>query len=156
MLNDDKIIDRLFKEYSGSVFNYSLSLLKNYDDADDAVQDIFVRLIKSKESFKGNCSYKTWIMIITRNYCLTKLNGKANAPQRIDEKFIKAYNPSIETSMAIDEALGRLSREDFELIYLREYEKHSYREIAEILGITVDNLKVKLFRVRKQLKEYLK
>ena len=156
MLLDDKLVNNLFKEYSENVFNYSFSLLKNYDEADDAVQEVFIRLLKSKESFKENCSYKTWIMVITRNYCFTRLGNRSKSPARIDDKFFKVYNPGIENRITIDEALGKLSSEDFELVYLREYEKYSYREIAEIAGISIDNVKVKLFRIRKQLKEFLK
>ena len=90
---DDKLVNNLFKEYSENVFNYSFSLLKNYDEADDAVQEVFIRLLKSKESFKENCSYKTWIMVITRNYCFTRLGNRSKSPARIDDKFPKVYNP---------------------------------------------------------------
>lgn len=152
---DDKLVNNLFREYSENVFNYSFSLLKNHDDADDAVQEVFMRLLKSKDSFKGNCSHKTWIMIITRNYCFTKLNGKGRLPERIDDNLQKTDNLSIETRISLDEALGKLTAEEFELIFLREYEKYAYQEIAEIIGTSVDNIKVKLFRVRQQLKKYL-
>lgn len=152
---DDALINSLFREYSENVFNYSFSLLKNHDEADDAVQEVFIRLIKSKEIFKDNCSHKTWLMIITRNYCFTKLSGRARHPERIDENLLKTDNFSIEARISLDEALGKLTNEEFELVFLREYEKYSYQEIAEIVGISIDNLKVKLFRVRQQLKKYL-
>ena len=54
------------------------------------------------------------------------------------------------------DAVKKLNKEEYELIYLREFACHSYLEISEILGISVDNVKVKLFRVRDQLRKYMK
>jgi RNA polymerase sigma-70 factor (ECF subfamily) len=149
-------VKELFEDYSDDILNYSLSLLKNYDDAKDAVQEVFIRFIKSQDSFRGECSYKTWLLTITRNYCFGKMNGKGRQPERIDDNFIKIYEPDIDGIISLKDALDKLNEEDTELIYLREYAGHSYREIAEILDISVDNVKVKLFRVREHLRKYLK
>jgi RNA polymerase sigma factor (sigma-70 family) len=149
-------VTELFKSYSGDIFNYSLSLLKNYDDAKDALQEVFVRFINSQKIFRGECSHKTWLLTITRNYCFDKLDGKAKLPLRIDENFLKIYNPSLDDKISLNDAISKLSAEEFELIYLREYACHSYKEMADILGITIDNVKIKLFRVREQLRKFMK
>jgi RNA polymerase sigma-70 factor (ECF subfamily) len=132
-----------------------MSILKNYDEAKDAVQEVFVRYIKNEDSFRGECTYKTWLLTITRNYCLKKLNGRASRTETIDENIIVSSEPSIETKISLNDALAKLSKEEYELIYLRDFECHTYQEMALILGITIDNVKVKLFRVRKHLKKYL-
>lgn len=155
MINKDKTVTELFNSYSNDVLNYSMSILKDYDEAKDAVQEVFVRYIKNEESFRGDCSYKTWLLTLTRNYCLKKLNGRASQSELIDETILVSCELSIETRITLNDALAKLSTEEYELIYLRDYECHTYQEIAQILGITVDNVKVKLFRVRKQLRKYL-
>jgi len=155
MINKDKTVSELFNSYSNDVLNYSMSILKDYDEAKDAVQEVFVRYIKNEETFRGDCSYKTWLLTITRNYCLKRLNGRANHAESIDESYSETDEPGIETRISLNDALAGLSAEQYELIYLRDYECHTYQEMAEILGITVDSVKVKLFRVRKHLKKYL-
>lgn len=156
MQKEVKTVTELFNSYSNDILNYSLSLLKNYDDAKDALQDVFVKFINNQNSFRGECSYKTWLLTITRNYCYDRLDGKAKQPERIDENFLKVYEPRLDDIISLNDALSKLSQEEFELIYLREYACHSYQEMAEILGISIDNVKVKLFRVRQLLRKYLK
>lgn len=155
MINKDKSVTELFNSYSNDILYYSMSILKDYDEAKDAVQEVFIRYIKNEENFRGDCSYKTWLLTITHNYCLKKLNGRTNNTETIDDDFIEPYGPSIETKISLNDALAKLSTEEYELIYLRDYECHTYQEMAVILGITIDNVKVKLFRVRKHLKKYL-
>lgn len=156
MLKKDKTVAELFNSYSNDILNYSMSLLKDYDDAKDALQEVFVRYINSQNSFKGECSYKTWLLVITRNYCFKKLNGKASRPLPIGENLLITFEAELDDKISLNDALEKLSKEEFEIIYLREYACYSYKEMAEILGITIDNVKVKLFRVREQLRKYLK
>jgi RNA polymerase sigma factor (sigma-70 family) len=155
MLNKENNVKELFEKYSNDILHYSMSLLKDTDDAKDALQEVFVKFINSYDSFRGECSYKTWLLIITRNYCFQKLNGKAGKPVSIEENLSESYEPNLEEKITLDNAIKKLSSEEYELIYLREYACHSYKEMAEILGITIDNVKVKLFRVREHLRKYL-
>lgn len=151
-----KTVGQLYKDYSNDVLNYSMSILKNYDDAKDTLHEVFEKYIKTENSFKGNCSYKTWLLVITRNHCFQKLKGKGVFTVSIDESNLKLFDPKIDDKITLNDAIKSLSKEEFELIYLREYACHSYSEMAEILGISIDNVKVKLFRVREQLRKYLK
>jgi RNA polymerase sigma-70 factor (ECF subfamily) len=149
-------VKELFELYSRDILHYSMSLLKDSDDAKDAVQEVFVRFINSQSTFRGECSYKTWLLVITRNYCYKKLNGKSSKVMPISESMNETLVHNFDEKITLEEAMRKLSDEDYELIYLREYACHSYKEIAEILGISIDNVKVKLFRVREQLRKYLK
>ena len=78
---------------------------------------------------------------------MQSFDPNSKQPSRIDENTIKIYDPSFEDNISLNEAISKLDPEEFEIIYLREYACHSYKEMAEILGISVDNVKVKLFRV---------
>lgn len=156
MNEKDARVKELFDRYSNDILHYSMSLLKDSSDAEDAVQEVFVKFINSYNSFRGECSYKTWLLIITRNYCFKKLNGKANRTISVDENLPETYELNLEEKITLDEAIKQLGKEEYELLYLREYAGHSYKEISEILNISVDNVKVKLFRVREQLRKYLK
>lgn len=156
MNTQDGIVKDLFNRYSKDVLHYSMSLLKDHDDAKDALQEVFIRFIDSYKSFRGECSHKTYLLVITRNYCYNKLGGKAGKDLPLDEAMAAGSGYSIEDKITLNDAMKKLGKEEFELIYLREYACHSYQEISEILGISVDNVKIRLFRVRDKLRKYLK
>lgn len=148
--------NELYKKYSDDVFNYSISLLKDYDLAKDAVQDVFIKFIDSENQFRGDCSYKSWLLVITRNYCYGKLRIKRKEPARLDDVNEIIEQNNFDENISLADAIAKLNHEDSEIIYLREYAGHSYKEMAEILETSIDNVKVKLFRVRKKLRKYLK
>ena len=150
-------LPELYERYSKDIFKYSFSILKDEDDAKDAVQEVFVKFAENENSFKRNCSYKTWLLVLTRNYCFNKTKSKGFNNASLEEQtFIRNYEASYDTQITVRDALMQLSPEDNELIYLREYENYSYKEIAEITEQSLENVKIKIFRVRKKLREILK
>ena len=147
----------LYEKYSEDIFKYSLSILKDYEEAKDAVQEVFVKYAESINSFKGDCSIKSWLLIITRNYCFNKLRSKSFNNERIEEDIFYGVSiPNFDEQISLEEALKKLSPEHNELIYLKEYEGYSYKEIAEITELTFENVKIKLFRARQELRKILK
>jgi len=155
MQNIEYSTSDIFKKYSADILRYSFSLLKNSDDAKDAVQEVFIRYINSRENFRGECSEKTWLLTITRNYCFKLLARNKPAKADNNDEFPQLYDPKLDIAITLKDAINSLSPEDYELVYLREYAGHTYQEISEILEISTDNVKIKLFRVRQKLKQYL-
>ncbi len=150
-------LPELYEKYSQDIFKYSFSILKDEDDAKDAVQEVFVKYAENESTFKRNCSYKTWLLVLTRNYCYNKIKSKGFNNVSIEEQtFNKTYETDYDIQISIREALMQLNPEDNELIYLREYEGYSYKEIAEITELSLENVKIKIFRARKKLREILK
>lgn len=149
--------EQLYEEYSEDILRYSYSILRNYEEARDIVQDVFIRHFENKESFKGQCSYKTWLLVITRNLCFSRLRSKGFNNERIeDHSFEKNYTDATDIKISINNALKKVSKEYNELLYLKEYEGYSYAEISEITKLSVENIAIKLFRAKKQLRKYLK
>lgn len=146
----------LYEKYSNDIFKYSFSLLKSSDEAKDAVQETFIKFEQSSESFKQGCSFKTWLLIIARNYCFNRLKSKNFNSEHIDEEqYYGSYNSSYELKLTIEEALNKLTPEYNELFYLKEYEGYSYKEIADLTGLSLENVKIKLFRARQILRKLL-
>ena len=139
------------------IFKYSYSILKNREEAEDAVQEVFVKYAANEDSFKGDCSYKTWLLIIARNYCFNRIKNKNfNNAEIDDEEFTETTNPDYDMNISLKDALMKLPEEYNELIYLREYEGYSYNEIAGITKLSLENVKIKLFRARQELRKILK
>ncbi len=150
-------LPELYERYCKDIFKYSFSILKCREEAEDAVQEVFVKYAESESSFKGNCSYKTWLLIITRNYCFGRIRNKNFRNEDInDERFDSGIDPDYDSQISLQDALMKLSSEYNELIYLKEYEGFSYKEISEITKLTIENVKIKLFRARQELRKILK
>ena len=131
--------------------------MKNEDEAKDAVQEVFVKYLEAENKFQRKASYKTWLLVLTRNYCYNRVKSKDFNNYNLEEKvFSKIYEVDYETKITIKEALLQLNSDENELIYLREYEGYSYKEIAELTEQSLENIKIKIFRVRKKLREILK
>lgn len=148
-------IKELFRLYSKDVQNYAQGILKNREDSKDALQEVFLRYMNTYQHFRGECSIKTWLLVLTRNYCFKRLNGKTALLDTIEESNEPVNEEKISIKITVDEALERLRPDEYEIVYLKDYAGYSYNEISGIMGISIDNVKVKLFRVRQKLKKYL-
>ncbi|PWG74610.1 hypothetical protein DF186_17010, partial [Enterococcus hirae] len=84
------------------------------------------------------------------------LSSKKLQPLRFDEVQERSVNDNIEEKIFIEDAIKKLSIDEYEVLYLREFAGHSYKEMAEIMETSIDNVKVKLFRVRQKLRKYLR
>ena len=147
----------LFEKYSRDVFRYSLSILRDEDEAKDAAQESFARYFENESSFRGDCSQKTWLFVIVRNYCYSKITRADRLNESIDEEtFEMVYEPNLEESISLKEALLCLSPLQNELLFLKEFEGYTYKEIAELTGQSLENVKVILFRARQKLRKILK
>ncbi|MGA7720366.1 MAG: RNA polymerase sigma factor [Ignavibacteriaceae bacterium] len=149
--------NELYEEYSDDILRYSFSILRHYEEARDIVQEVFIRHYENESSFKGQCSYKTWLLVLTRNLCYSRLRNKNFYNERIEEhSFVKNYTDIFDINISLSDALKKVPKESSELLYLKEYEGYSYLEISEITNLSVENIAVKLYRAKKLLRKYLK
>jgi RNA polymerase sigma-70 factor (ECF subfamily) len=150
-------ITELYERYSTEIYRYSFSILKDYDEAKDAVQETFVKFSENEKSFNGQCSYKTWLMIIARNYCYNRRrSGDFKSLKTDEENFSGSYDLQLDWKISVETALMKLTEEQNELIYLVDYAGYSYKEIAELTKQSLENIKIKIFRARQELRKYLK
>jgi RNA polymerase sigma-70 factor (ECF subfamily) len=139
------------------IYRYSLSILKDEDDAKDAVQETFVRYIDNHSSFRGDASQKTWLLVVARNYSFSKLKKADNNNDSIDDDtFDSMYEAQLDDNITLNDAMKRLTPQENELLYLKEYGNYSYLEIAQITNCTLENVKIKLYRTRHKLRRILK
>lgn len=129
------------------------------DLAKDLSQDIFINTWNSLDKFKGESGYKTWIYRITVNTCLKYIRDKKDK-YRVDIENIgsklkddsPAYNESAYESLY--KAIGQLEEVD-RLIIMMVLDELKYDEISNIIGISEVNLRVKIHRIKKNLKKIL-
>ncbi len=146
----------LFEQYSNDILRYAFSILRNTEDAKDVLQDVFFKYQKSEENFRGECSYKSWLFTIARNTCYDKLKSRRNIVELEELVYEPSPEVNIDNLITLNAALSKLSPEENEIIYLKDFERYTCREIAELLGISITNAKTRLFRVKMKLRKMVR
>lgn len=152
----------LVDRYKDMVFTLSLKMVKNREEAEEIAQDSFIKAFRSLNKFKGDSKFSTWLFKVTYNSCLDRLKKlkRVNPLVAIDEYTEKEVVElsdifdSIEDSerkQMIQVCLDRLPHEDRFLLTLYYFEEQSLKEMAKIMGINDNHVKIKLHRSRKKL-----
>ena len=159
----------LVETYQTKVIHISYSMLSDYEDACDAAQEVFVKVFRSAESFRGDSSLSTWIYRITKNVCTDFLRKRKETTVSIDEEKDDAPKYDIpdtskspeqisernETQKLVREALSELDTDSRLIITMFDIEGLSYDEIAGVLKIPIGTVKSRLNRAREKLKKIL-
>jgi len=156
-------------EYLDGLYSYALALTRNHAEAEDLVQETYVRAMPAIGRLQVGSNIKGWIFTILRNVWLNQLRKRRNGPQMIEiEVEDVAANSIVEPSKdsyelyvskmeaeQVRAAIQALSVDFREIILLREYEDLSYLEIASILNCPVGTVMSRLGRARAKLRALL-
>lgn len=164
---DKNAFAALVDRYKDMVFTLSLKLLKDRQEAEEASQDTFLKVYKSLDKFKWESKFSTWIYKVAFNTCLDRLkkNKRFQAIAGTDEINEQETEPIInvldsieekERKQMIQDCLQELPGEDSFLLTLYYFEEQSLEEVSKIIGITQNNVKIRLYRSRKKLASLLK
>ena len=170
LINQDKIkrFNQIALPHLNAVFNLAKWLTRNTQDAEDVVQESFVKAFYYFDSFKGEDG-RAWLLAIVRNTSYTHLKMKCDFQMEpFDEKIHLQFANSSQLSpnpeelvfreidcRLIDAAIETLPIEFREVLILRELEDLSYKEIAEIVGVPTGTVMSRLSRARGLLRNYL-
>lgn len=152
----------LYNRYKQPVYVYCLKVLDDADAAKDIVQGVFLKVYERRGQLSEPERFKSWILVIARNDCLTHLRraGRSTGLPDDGEGAAAPPDPSgVETreeAALVAAALAGLTPLLKEVVILREYENLSYREIADVLGTDEGTVKSRLFAARRKLYEKLK
>jgi RNA polymerase sigma-70 factor (ECF subfamily) len=158
----DEAFEALLGNLKVKVFHLALSILRNPTQAEDAVQDIFVRIWKGLPTYHGGSSLSTWVYTIARNTCLTELKRRARHPtvslQEPEMAEAASRNPALRSTdpepgseMDVESLLGQLPGRSRQVITLFYLEQKSYEETARMIGAPIGTVKTLLFRAKKEL-----
>lgn len=154
---------KLFNSYilpvSEKMYRYALSILKDVDLANDAVQECLAKIWKKRETLSKIQNHEAWVMRIVRNQCFdwVKINRYSLITE--NEKAISDNRYADDEILLGDRlnwlelVLDKLPTKQKEVFHLREIEDMTYQDISEILGISVNEVKVNLHRARLKVRE---
>jgi len=172
--NDTISFREIYESHSKMVYNLCLNYLQNANDAEDATQDIFVKIHQQQNQFKGKAQLKTWIYRISINYCIDYLRAKKSKKRfgfilsifqpefNSNTKALSNFNhPGVqledkEATARVFKYINTLPEKQKIALILKSIEGLSQKQVAEIMQISVKATESLLSRAKKNLKEKLK
>jgi len=136
-------------------------MLRHREDAEDATQETFLRVAKNLHRWDNSKRFEPWLLTIAGNRCRTRLARLANKPNSVTLEHCPEDSSHLDTPAAllseeVKQALETVRpefRDAFTMFYEREL---SYAEIADVLGITLSNVGVRINRIKNKLSQQLK
>ena len=152
----------LFERYHKRIFNFLARMAMDRDLAEDLTQNVFLRMIKYRGSYKEGLKFQSWIYQMARNIFsdhyqanknkysnfvdVEKISDRLQDPQENEEQ--KHREHVLQQSMAL------LDRDQRELLVLTRFQQMKYDEVATLMGTSVANIKVKVHRAIAKLREH--
>ncbi|MGD0306546.1 MAG: sigma-70 family RNA polymerase sigma factor [Candidatus Acidiferrales bacterium] len=170
---DEAAFEELIRHHQQRVFGLVNGILRRRDDVEDVVQQVFLKVFISLKRFDQRSAFSTWLYKISVNECWDYLRKRKVRPltyeadlsedqvSRLDG-VASAENPPedpgqlAEARDLLERMLDKLPDEDRQLLMLKEVEGFSVQELAEMLNLNVNTVKVRLFRSRARLTDVYK
>lgn len=169
----DELFEREFYPLIDALYNFAYHLTYNEEDANDLVQDTFLKAYRFAESYEEGTNAKAWLFKILKNGFINEYRRKAKQPARVDYENVIAYQDAEEgrsvgrvdtrkevfQDMLGDEvtkAINSLPVDFRTVILLCDIEGFTYEEIAKIIDIPIGTVRSRLHRAREMLKAMLK
>jgi len=174
MLTDNQIINQVLEgnvqayrhlvdKYRDMAYTVALKLMKDSNAAEEVAQEAFIKAFEKLNTFKGDAAFSTWLYTIVYRTGIYQLR-KHNPLDGLDDQsnFIKLDSHNAieqleqsETKTQVKQAIDKLPRLEATIITLYYLDEKSIDEISTITDLSKSNIKVKLFRARKKLKNLL-
>lgn len=167
----------LLRRYQNPIITFCYSFVRRRDVAEDMAQEVFLRIFKNARRYRPIGRFSTWLFRIAANLCINEIKKRKlrqavslDAPAGVDPQGSKIVARIASDEFAgpldeaerheaqeiIDRAIQTLPEEQRTTLIMVEYHRMCYKEIAEILGVTVSAIKMRVKRARESLREALK
>ena len=155
MDNQEREFAQIVRENKRRIYTVCYMFSKDADEVSDLFQEILINLWKGLQSYEGDKFISTWIWRVSFNTCINHSKKQKRALEKVPlDVNINLFEDMDEDSMQIRQLYDRINKLGYidRSIILMWLENLSYDEIGSILGITANNVSVKLVRIREKLK----
>lgn len=162
--NDRKAQLELYNKYCNGMFAVAIRFVKDTMEAEDIVQEAFIKAFAKLHQFKGDVTFGAWLKRIVINNCIDSLKSKKQQLTELDEVHLKVVDSNYEDEWLVDDAItinevknaiNTLSDKYKYVLVLYLIEGYDHQEIAQILNITQVASRTQLSRGKAKLKEEL-
>ena len=163
-MNTDQFTD-LVNRFSLKMYAYAYKILRNQQEAEDVVQEIFLRLWKMNTKLDSYKSVEALAMTMIRNYCIDTLRKSKNENENSMHLYVIDSKPDVspyenmvrnENKKHLTEIIEKLPDQLKNLVRMHDLEGISYEEISESEGMNINTLRVNISRARKMIKDEFK
>lgn len=160
----DVAFQKLLSDYQRPLYHHIRNIVLNHDDADDVLQNTFVKVFQYLKNFKGESKLFSWMYRIATNEAITFLNGKAKRNGTTSEAMqtkaienIKAddYFDGNEIQIKLQKAIALLPQKQQLVFKMRYFEEIKYEEMSTILGTSVGALKASYHHAVKKIEDFM-
>ena len=160
----NKAFEKLLKEYQKPLYNQIRNIVLNHDDANDILQNTFVKVFQNLNKFKGESKLFSWMYRIATNEALTFLNQKSKKSgissealqnKTIDNLKADIYFDGDEIQIKLQKAIVLLPEKQQLIFKMKYFEELKYEEISEILGTSVGGLKASYHIAVKKIEAFV-
>lgn len=159
---DREAFATLIEKHKSMVYTVAYRIVKNHEDAEELTQDAFLKVFQSIGQFEQRSKFSTWLYKIIYNAAISSIRKKRIESTLLEPMIIENYSDEEifenldqldddDQKALVESLMKKLNPEEGALITLYYMEDCSTQEIAEIMGLTQSNVKVKLHRIRKQM-----
>lgn len=163
--NPDSAFQQLVNLYKERLYWHIRNMVKNHDDANDVLQNTFIKVFRNIKKFKGDSKLFSWMYRIATNEAITFLNSKARkmniSNEELQEKLIDnlesdVYFEGEKIQLQLQKAISTLPEKQRQVFNMRYFQEMKYQEIAEILQVTEGSLKSNYHHAAKKVEAFLK
>lgn len=146
----------LYDAHSPALYAFLLRLLGRWrSEANDALQDVWLRAARDLPRFRGRSAFRTWLFGIAVNRCREILRMTPNASEELEPSSSVTAPPPVGDRIDLERALAMLPLRYREVVILHDIYEHTHAEIAALLGIDEGTSKSNLSRARAHLRDFL-
>lgn len=152
----------LVMPFKDKVFRLSKRLLVSTEEAEDATQELFLKLWRNKEKISSYKNVEAFAMTMTKNYCFDRLKSKQASNLSLVHSNYKEKGTSLDRKTDLNDSvsivhrlIAKLPEQQRLIIQLRDVEQYEYEEISKMLDIKPTAVRVALSRARKTIREQL-
>ncbi|MCA9563572.1 MAG: RNA polymerase sigma factor [Myxococcales bacterium] len=169
--------EEILRRHENAVLNFVARFLGQRDVAEDVVQEVFIRVIKTADRYEKKAKFRTWLFTIARNLCIDRKRKQRRQPhvslnqtlssddeqgetfldRLVDDDTPDASSKSVRTEFRakLQEALSELPDEQREVFTMREFSGMKFREIADVLGVSENTVKSRMRYALQTLRGHL-
>lgn len=156
---DIKGVEELYRATSAAVYSFALSILQNPHDAQDVLQDTYLRICGGAANYRSERKPMAWILTITKNLCVQKMREQRKEcwilPECWEDSFAEQSTLSAEDRLIVRECLTRLNDQEQQIVVLHAVAGFKHREIARMLELPLSTVLSKYNRAIKKLRKQL-
>jgi RNA polymerase sigma-70 factor, ECF subfamily len=167
---DRHALERLLERHQAEIYRFGTKMCRDEEDGKDVLQETMIAAARTIPEFRGNSALSTWLYAIARSFCIKKRRTSKFAPDHVESletnteqarqvadarRSPEADAAGHQLQLALDTAIRELDPMYREVLALRDVEGLSAKEVAEVVGISVEAVKSRLHRARTSVRERL-